>query len=54
MIGIVFASRKCQRGEKAEGKKRIHGVQGLFAPTVLAAPGENNPRKTVRIRAPFS
>ena len=21
------------------------GVQGLFAPTVLAAPGENNPRK---------
>ncbi len=22
-----------------------NGVQGLFAPTVLAAPGENSPRK---------
>src|SRR5258708_2922409 len=39
---------------RIRGNRWIDGVQGMFTPTVLAAPGENNPRKSARIRAPVS
>jgi hypothetical protein len=48
-----YEGEDCARQELKRSSS-IHGVQGMFTPTVLAAPGENNPRKSVRIRAPVS